>query len=193
VAGLWHEDETGDWIESVVPDHTRYIRVEPMHADAGLAPMLTARKRINPGSRLRGTENVWFLIRTGMANAENWFVLPGPAAQLRLNGIPVTTGMARLVDKDVLAFAANPAEWVFTTERFAAIGTYEDAAGLFCPRCKLPLDPGQKVVACPSCRVIHHQDESIEKLCWTYSDGCANCYRGTNLTNPTYSWTPNAL
>ena len=191
MAGMWHEDETGDWIESVVPHHTRYVVAETTRA--GLALRLTARKRINPTSRFLGAANMLFLVRTGMANAENWFVLPGPATQLRLNGSPVTTGMAHLADKDVLAFESNPAEHIFTTERLAVVECYAGAASLFCPRCKLPLVPGQNFVACPSCRVIHHQDESIDKLCWTYADGCANCYRDTGLTNPTYSWTPNAL
>ena len=134
------------------------------------------------------------LVRVGNAAAERWFAIVYPGVDLRLNGARVVTGLAGLADRDVMSLNGRGSdEWVFTTERLPEVLVYSGDPGLHCPRCKLPLELGQRVVTCPSCRAQHHQDETIAKPCWSYAPNCSHCAQGTSLTDPAYSWTPDEL
>ena len=94
--------------------------------------------------------------------------------------------------RDVLGVTGNATEWVFTTEQLAHVEPYKGDPDAYCVRCKLALEDGQRVVVCPSCLAIHHQDPSLELPCWTYAETCAQCSRGTRMNNA-YAWTPDDL
>lgn len=133
-----------------------------------------------------------YLAGVEAASRPQWFALPHPAVALRCNGSRVVTRMAALQDRDVLTI--RDFTWVFTTEVLARVEQLEQVSpGAFCPRCKLPIEVGHSCVRCPGCQTLHHQDESIDKLCWSYAMTCAICDAPTSLSNPSYTWTPNAL
>jgi hypothetical protein len=62
---------------------------------------------------------------------------------------------------------------------------------MFCARCKDEIAPGDKVVRCPTCFVLHHQKQGLN--CWTYDKACAVCDQPTALEGACYRWTPETL
>jgi hypothetical protein len=121
--------------------------------------------------------------------APGW-VLVGPPAVCRINGERVATGMKRLEHKDEIVIGASQTTLLYSSEAIATITAHVSGSDpAVCPRCRLPIDDGAPVVACPSCRVAHHQDETNALPCWTYSDKCAICGHSTAL-NTGYTWPP---
>ena len=194
MAKIWHSidgeaEEPGGWDQIPVPDAERYVLVEIQSGSS--RPRVAVRQRLRPAS-LKKTGSVQFLlVRTGTARTERWFAVLFPAVSMMVNGNAVCTGLTMLADKDVISFASGQPEWVFTTERNACVEFYQGEPGLHCPRCKLPLEPGQPMVVCPGCSAVHHQLE--HRSCWTYAPTCALCDRATPLEEATCSWTPNEL
>jgi len=191
VANIWHVEESGDLSVSAVPDDSRYVVVDRSRSQ--LAPRFTPRKRISGKTQIQAPARL-LLVRTGHGVDERWFVLPYAGTRLRRNGARVGAGLSQLLDRDVFCFGAADADvWTFTTERLPSVEIFTGGDGLHCPRCKLELQHGGKVVACPECRGLHHQDEAAGKPCWTYAPTCAQCNRETRLTDAAYSWTPHDL
>jgi hypothetical protein len=105
----------------------------------------------------------------------------------------VATGLVGLSDRDLVGFGPAGPDWVFTTERMAAVESFAGPAGSYCPRCKQPLQRGQQVVICPACRCVHHQDEAAELPCWEYAPVCSQCDHATDLNRTAFSWTPDEI
>jgi hypothetical protein len=87
----------------------------------------------------------------------------------------------------------NPAQGApvfFSTEEAACIETFTGTGSVTCPRCRTAIVPGQPVVRCPDCGVVHH--EVADRNCWTYAKTCALCAQLTALDTG-LRWSPEAL
>lgn len=204
-----------DWQALEVPDDSRFVQVDLLRNSP--EPRLRTRRRlratrspaaqptadgsaaagVRPGARGRRSACRlacrFLLVRTGDARAERWFAVLGQDVPLLVNGLPVRTGLVALSDRDLLSFAGDSRELAFGTRRDARIERFDGVADTYCPRCKLVLEAGQQVVACPECGAVHHQDEQAELPCWTYAQSCVHCDCPTDLDAPATLWTPDEL
>lgn len=167
MAHLWISDEKGGW--SAVP------------LDGG-AVALTA----HPPRRCGEPAPVE--LRHAVIDGEAvWAVLAAPGAPVRVNGLAVTGGIRVLTDRDEIAVGGAGTVF-FSAESLARVEPFPGAERtLFCPRCKLPVEPGAPAVRCPACSVWHHQSEELP--CWTYAAACALCPQPTDLAGG-FRWTP---
>jgi hypothetical protein len=127
------------------------------------------------------------LLRSTAAEGGSW-VLVGPPA-VHVNGSPLHTGIRVLRDRDELR--ADRDRIFFTTESLAAVVPFPGSGKkTFCVRCKLEILPGSPAVACPQCKLFHHQ--SVERDCWTYNACCAVCPQETPFDTG-FRWLPEEL
>jgi hypothetical protein len=172
---LWHSDNHGEW--------------NPSEFDKGQIH-LSARTLLP----LRRKSHRSLLISSGtIGNSLEWLLfLPpdstGQSPDVKLNGVTIIAGLVHLNNKDFLRSAT--AECFFTTQRLQALSTYEGKA-VSCPRCRLQIVEGTRVVVCTQCRAVHHQNE--EMACWTFAETCTLCSERVDLESRTYGWTPNGL
>ena len=181
---FWQNIE-GSWQAESLTQESCYVRLEITSSSTKLIPCEQLQE---PTAALPSL----LLAKTGGELSEQWHVLHSSATRLMLNGVENTTGIAALHDRDVLAINGQVNELFFSTERLPCIDQYTGAPGQFCARCKRPLEAAQKVVACPVCRAVHHQQEP-DYICWTYADSCSQCDRATDLSEQSYRWTPDEL
>jgi hypothetical protein len=118
-----------------------------------------------------------------------WIAIVPDDLRITHNGQPVAVGLRVLAHGDLLA-AADGASVFFSTEEAACIETFTGPESVSCPRCKSEIAPGQAVVRCPDCGVVHH--ELADRNCWTYAEKCALCPRATAL-DAGLRWSPEAL
>lgn len=188
MADLWYSDESGRWRAQAICANERYVCID---LTAGGAACVTEQR--SAIARLRDApRNRCVIAHVGPPGFSRWFVVTPPGSPLLVNGRGVLTGLAKLEDRDVLALEHGGREWVFTTERLAAVEPYAGQPGVFCARCKLEIDAGQPIVSCPGCNALHHQVED-DFPCWTYAPSCAQCSHLTDLTSGDYRWTPDEL
>ncbi len=125
---------------------------------------------------------------TAVSSAD-WAVVAGPAAGVRVNGVPLASGVAVLRHRDEIRVAAA-APVYFSAERVAAAENYMGSDSPRCPRCTLPIEEGQAAVRCPGCGVLHH--ELADRTCWTYAATCALCDQSSDL-EAGLRWSPEGL
>ncbi|MFQ5352928.1 MAG: PHD finger domain-containing protein [Candidatus Binatia bacterium] len=124
--------------------------------------------------------------RAGVA-AKGWVALAIPGV-LRVNGVASRTGIRVLAHRDQLRAGESPPLF-FSTEELAQVVSFAGKEGLVCPRCKITIEKPALAVRCPRCDVWYHQDESIEKPCWTFGPKCVTCTQPTDL-DAGYRWVP---
>jgi hypothetical protein len=153
-------------------------------------------------------------------DGESWVVVaPAPSA-LRVNGLPLGTGIHALADRDELRLEGGGDRCFFSTERVARPVRYPGGAQpVHCPRDRRPIEPGSRAIQCPACSVWHHHPEvepavaaeaqvpgdtaevgtaeaasgSTEPMsCWTYGPTCALCDQPSAL-DAGFRWTPEGL
>jgi hypothetical protein len=116
----------------------------------------------------------------------DWVLLALCGTRVRINGDPLALGIRVLADRDEIGFGGIRA--YFSTERLARIEPFPDLPGIFCVRCKRPIEPnGTPAVQCPSCNRWHH--ERTDSKCWTYGKTCTLCPHPTGL-DLGYLWEP---
>ncbi|MBM3882248.1 MAG: hypothetical protein FJ387_21435 [Verrucomicrobia bacterium] len=121
-----------------------------------------------------------------------WVLIGGATHPVRVNGDPLSTGLRLLRDRDEIQLDAG-VRLYFSAEEVAEVRPFPGATEkVFCPRCKLELNPGEPAVRCPApqCGIWHHQTDQFN--CWTYSGGCALCGHPTELAGG-LRWTPDQL
>ena len=126
------------------------------------------------------------LLRIG--SGRDWAALVPGDFPLTHNGQPVPAGLRVLAHGDLLAHAGSRA--FFSTEESACVEVFTGSEAIACPRCKLPIAPGQSVVRCPDCGVVHHQ--LVDRPCWNYAPNCSFCPRSTAL-DAGLRWSPESL
>ena len=122
-----------------------------------------------------------------------WMLYAGPDAAMAVNGQTMALGMRALRDRDEIRLGRS-CHLIFSTD---AVPHVEPFPGIgheaICPRCWEPIEVGRAAVRCPRCGVWHHEDESIERACWTHDPVCAaDQTQGTRLDG-TLNWTPEGL
>jgi hypothetical protein len=129
---------------------------------------------------------------SGATGNETWTLLIHPNSAIWVNGTPIRAGIRVLKHRDAIRWLGVGTMY-FSTEHLARPEQFPGAEdSLHCPRCKLPIVQNQVVVKCPQCAVLHHQDQGLALLCWTYAEHCSLC---DQFTDPAagYRWTPEDL
>ena len=124
-----------------------------------------------------------------------WVVAAAPALGVTVNGDVLASGLRILEDRDSIRVPGG-STCFFSTERLASIEPLHASDEIFCPRCKLLIEPGSDAVRCPQCGVWHHEqhgDGEDDHLCWTYAPACALCDQATDLDAVEFRWTPGKL
>lgn len=124
-----------------------------------------------------------------VAEQAKWAALVAEDSNVRHNGARVAAGLRVLQHRDALALAGAGSVF-FTTEELAHVETFAAASPLACPRCRSVVRPGDAVVRCPSCGVVHH--EAADRNCWTYAQACALCSQPTAF-DAGLRWTPEEI
>jgi hypothetical protein len=172
--GFFHKSG-GQWRLLSVTESPSLLRFDPVGVDpAGAA---TART----------DANACLLVR--VAGQERWAALVAEDAALLHNGARVAACLRVLEHRDALALGGGPSLF-FSTEEPARVETFTADAPVACPRCRGEVRPGDAVVRCPSCGVVHH--EAGDRRCWTYCEFCALCPQPTAL-DAGLRWTPEEL
>lgn len=129
------------------------------------------------------------LLRPDSESGTRW-VLMSASESVRVNGLPLLTGIHVLDDRDEICMGALCPVY-FSTEDLAQVEDFPGSGqpGL-CPRCKLVIARGKRAVRCPRCRVWHHQTDELP--CWTHTPRCAVCDQATQL-GIGYRWSPEEL
>jgi hypothetical protein len=168
---LWAFDESG---LSVIP-----IEYEALALEGPVA------------QRLPTTPGHPTLILQRVATApQTWVLISDGRRDVRLNGAPVSLGLAVLSDRDEIRVPGQ-LHLFFSTEQPARVEpcAATHASGL-CPRCKQSIAEGSPAVRCPGCGLWHHASDDLP--CWTYAPTCAACAQLTKL-DAGYRWTPEDL
>lgn len=129
------------------------------------------------------------VVRRTSAGRKGWLLLVPPDAPVRVNGVPVRSGIRMLDDRDSIRLGGSP-QIYFSTEQLAAVAAQpRGERPTYCDRCKTAIDVGSPAVECPQCGARHHQSDKLP--CWTYTAQCSRCERLTQESG--YRWTPEAL
>ena len=132
------------------------------------------------------------LVRRAYAADGAWLLLAAPHARVALNGDTPAAGIAVLRDRDAIRAGD---ESVFFAARDAAVVQVLEAAtaadpDVRCARCSRRFAASARVVRCPACTALHHQDDAL--ACWTYAERCAACVEPASL-EPGPRWSPEEL
>lgn len=171
MAHLWITDDAGEWGALPITGEEMDLSADPPRAAAG-------------GSVPRAA-----LVRGREGAGEEWLVMAGPDAPIRVGGSPVPTGLRVLDDKSEVGRPGR-APVFLSTERQLRVEPFTGAERQReCPRCKQPIATGTPAVRCPdpSCGYWHHQTDDLP--CWTYASTCACCAQETTM-NAGFSWAP---
>ena len=125
-------------------------------------------------------------------DARDTWALVARDERVRVNGVAIPAGLAIVADKDEILVPGVPPMW-FSTETIARISKAPalDGRALSCPRCRRTIEVGTPAVACPSCRVWHHQTPELP--CFTYDAApCGACGERFDLDGA-FRWCPDEL
>ena len=146
--------------------------------------MLDARGAALDGGRV--------LVRRAPQADDAWLLLAAPGARVAVNGDVPLAGIAVLCDRD--AIRAGDDLVFFAARDVAAVVVLGDGAAAdpdaCCARCCRRFTAEARVVRCPACGALHHQDDALP--CWTYAARCASCVAPASLdVQP--CWSPEEL
>lgn len=123
------------------------------------------------------------------AGGDTFALLARPALSLRVNGVPLQTGIRVLRDRDSIQLTDRPPIY-FSSQRLPVIEPLpESDEPRFCPRCKSLIEAGTPAVRCVACGSWYHQSDEFP--CYTYAESCV-CGYPTALDGD-YRWTPHEL
>jgi hypothetical protein len=176
---FWTKNTEDEWAIFPLEDETISIAQHP--------PRTTK----NPLAGARRTSRVLLLKQE--PGSEAWILVAGAKRNVSTNGLPLSSGIRVLADRDEIR-VDRVGTLFFSTERLAQVEELPGAdRPIYCPRCKKEIEKGTPAVRCPSpnCRVWHHENPDRSWNCWTYADTCALCPQRTNQTE--FQWTPEEL
>ncbi len=172
MAHLWARTESGDWEAVKVEGDVFALVSGPQPVAQPDTDGAALCRRSTPGGR------------------ETWVLLSRPSVDLRLNGVPLQTGIRVLEDRDAIQLSDGSPTY-FSSERLAEVELFPGSPEpVYCPRCKTEIEAGTPAVRCPGCDSWHHQSETFG--CWLYAERCALCDRPTAL-DAGFRWSPEDL
>ena len=144
-----------------------------------------------PGEQPAG--GAYILRHDGSGGAVKWMLYAGSEARVAVNGMSLSLGMRALRDRDEISLG-DKCHLIFTSDSAPQVVAFDAADGeVVCPRCAGPIKSEQLAVRCPCCGVWHHEDESAERLCWTYGPTCMACSKQATPLDSEPAWTPEGL
>lgn len=153
-----------------------------------LPPAALTPARRGAGS-LSTTDGALLIPCTRSAGGDAFALLARPALSLRVNGVPLQTGIRVLRDRDSIQLTDRPAMY-FSSQRLPVVEPLpESEEPRFCPRCKSLIETGSPAVRCVVCGSWYHQSDEFP--CWTYAESCV-CGAPTALDDD-YRWTPDDI
>lgn len=153
---------------------------------AGTAPP----RRIPPRSALPAGEPLLLPYDSSSTTGDAFALLTPPAHTALVNGVPLSTGIRALRDRDAIQLVDRSLVY-FSDERRPVVEPLPDLGyPCFCPRCRAPIEPGSPAVRCVSCGSWFH--ESDQYACFSYAESCSVCGHPTAL-DADYQWTPHDL
>lgn len=177
MAHLWLQGEETKWTAHTLDDSESNLGNIPAEA-VGQEP-------------LSGQAPPEVYLRKSDGNNEFcWVVLAGRGSDIKINGLPLYTGICVLRDRDEIRWGPDGIAFYSTEELAAVVNLPHGDRKIVCPRCKQEICPETPAVQCPRCRVWHHQSEDLP--CYTYAERCATCTRKTSLDTG-YEWVPEEL
>lgn len=175
MAHLWTHDAAGAWASTPI------AAAAVLRGDGTITPA-----DADPPSPFTAASGIQ--VRRVVGQPDTWALLTASRA-FRLNGVPVSLGLAVLEDRDEIRLPGVHV-W-FSTETQAHVEPFPQSATRgFCPRCKQAIEAGSPAVRCPSCGLWHHASDDLP--CWTYAPTCAACAQDTDL-DAGFRWTPEDL
>ena len=123
-------------------------------------------------------------------NSRDWLLLWKTDTRININGIPLSSGIRCLAEKDEITIDSSHTVY-FTREEPAQAKKFPGSdRKITCAFCHRPIEDGHFVVECPGCGYLFHQMEARE--CYTYDSTCRHCNTPTELgAGPL--WTPEEL
>ena len=179
MANLWHNNNGEGWLNTE-------IQRAAILAETAIVNLSHA--QLKPGC---GEVILYSCRRSSNSPTAPWVIVAPRGAQLRINNVPLTTGIRVLANRDAIRLGDSPSMF-FSTEHLAHIEGFPLADSVFCGRCKLEIQTHDLAVCCPLCGIWHHEQADHERLCWSYSETCTVCDQPT-AASATYRWTPEAL
>lgn len=177
MAHIWIRDpeRNGDWIALLLGGDAVTLTPDPPHVRCGrLSP--------TPGRPL-----IWLVVTE--PGTPRWVLITNNSGSVFVNGIPLSTGIRVLADRDEIT-APCLGRLFFATDEPARVEPFPGVppSGC-CARCQQRLEPETPAVRCPSatCRQWHHERADLN--CWTYDERCASCSQPTALDGA-HPWTP---
>ena len=181
---LWIQDEDADW--AVQPLNGEAVALGPGGARTARRSSPTAL----PASSAKGAgDTTALLMPASTRDGAVWVMVTPPGVEARVNGIPLTSGLRVLADRDEIRVATGVAVF-FSMEQLAAVVPFPgvgEGRSARCPRCQQDIEKSAPSVCCPQCRLSYHQ--SGPRLCWTYREVCAMCDQATDL-GVWFRWSP---
>lgn len=177
MAHLWVRDSSAQW--AVLPLDGEAVNLAA-HPPAPLRAPFDNEEEAGPAV---------ILARTNGDAPAAWVLLAAVQSDVWVNGMPLWTGIHVLADRDEIRVGEAGAVF-FSTETLPVIEKFSGGErSIFCPRCKLPIEPQSDAVRCPHphCGVWHHQ--LADRPCFTYDEKCAAC-GGKSQLNAGYQWIP---
>ena len=128
------------------------------------------------------------VVAFGAGSALRWVVIAGPAAAVRVNGIPLDPiGVRVLAHKDELSLPGGGSAY-FSAENLAEVVQFPVIdRPVLCGRCRQAISSGAPAVKCPGCGTWY--DESAQLPCFSYQPVCASCPQSTSL-DAGFTWIP---
>lgn len=135
-----------------------------------------------------------FELRTvGQGSEVAMALLLSPGKSGFVNGEPLLGGLRLLNHRDEVVTPGERYYYSAQSKPLVAIHrSAPDARRLKCPVCRMAIEDGQAVVACPQCARVYHQIDAEgdrqAKHCWTYRQACM-CSHPTSLADENV-WRP---
>ena len=181
---LWNRSEQGDWAATPLTD--RPVDIESLVPSA----IQTDSEKNHRVGGPAGPQGGVRVFPTGEGLSRCYVLLGGVGEAVRVNGLPLATGIRVLADGDEIVLSGRGRVF-FSAEILVRVDTYPGGERpIECVRCTLPIDAGSQVVRCPVCLVTYHQDADL--TCWTCAPTCRLCGRETSLDEG-FRWTPEGV
>ena len=176
---LWERDGDVGW-------KPRILAGEPLELGGDRPREETKTSTAKSGRK--GT--VLLLPQTNGGRPNNWLLLWQANTKVNVNGIPISSGIRCLEEKDEITVGSNHPVY-FTREEPARIKEFPGSdREIKCAFCGRPIEETHLVVECPGCGYLFHEME--DRQCFTYDTTCRHCKNSTELdADP--SWTPEEL
>jgi hypothetical protein len=174
---LWIASDTDGWSACELESAPHVLRPTP--------PTLTRQEPVS----LPAPHGALLLPCARSADPDSFALLARTRHSVRVNGVPLQTGIRVLRDRDSIQLANRPPMY-FSSQRLPVVEPFpETDEPRYCPRCKSSIEPGTPAVRCVACGSWYHQSDEFP--CWTYADSCV-CGHPTNLDGD-YRWTPHEI